>query len=131
MKKKELQRLLDIFDQGNREPQDFSEFRNPDEARESFKKLILIRRELSDSNSDFSPFFSAKVMGKISQFSKRPGLEEYLSMQLSRVMTYGLTAVVLVFLTLFFLQGQEGMGLVPGSDSSNDLNFISSLFYEF
>jgi len=52
-------------------------------------------------------------------------------MQLSRVMAYGMAAVALVFLTLFLLHGQDGFGTVIGTDTSDELNFISYLFYEF
>jgi hypothetical protein len=80
---------------------------------------------------DFSPFFTDKVMGRISQLSQKLGLEEYLSLQLSRVFGYGMAAVAIVLLTLFLLHGQDGFGTVFGSDVSDELNFISYLFYEF
>jgi len=90
-----------------------------------------LRAEFSNRDHSFSPFFTDSIMGRISAITKSPGIEEYLSMLLSRVMTYGITAVVLVILTLYLLHGQDGFSAVLGTDSSNDLNFISSLFYEF
>ncbi len=130
MKKVEIRKLLDFFDRG--EPNsDFSGFADPVEARENYQNLNLIREKYSSIDMDFSPFFTESIMGRISQLAKRPMLEEYLSNLLSRVATYGFTALVLIIITLFFLQGQDGFGSILGTDSNNEVNFISSLFYEY
>jgi len=131
MKNKEIERLLEYFDMKDQNNVDFSGFNNPDAAKESYVNLNLIHGELSKCEKSFSPFFTDKVMNKIEKLSYIPGIEDYLSMLLTRVMTYGLTAVIIVFMTIYFLHGQEGIGTVLGTDISNDLNFISSVFYEF
>jgi hypothetical protein len=131
MKNKEFERLLGIVDQKDQRPLDFSGFSDPAAARESYNELIKFRGTLSNYEKYFSTYFTNKVMVRINNLAQSPGLEEYLSMQLSRVMTFGLTAVILVFLALYIFQGQEGIGTILGTDRSNDINFISSLFYEF
>jgi hypothetical protein len=131
MKKKEIIRLLGLFDQKDLSSPDFSGFSDPDDARNNFNRLKLVRTELSGHDRSFSPYFTDRVMGRIARISQSPGIEEYLSMLFTRVMTYGLTAVVLVVLTLYFLHGPEGFSAVLGTDNSNDVNFISYLFYEF
>mgnify|MGYP006954432678 CR=1 FL=1 len=131
MKKRELKRLLELFDQNNQRHSDYHGFSDPDQARKSYEDLLLFRRKPSDIKKDFSPCFTERVINRITHQTQIPRLEEYLSMQLNRVMTYGLTAVILVFLTLYFLQGQDGIGTVIGTNNSNDINFISYLFYEF
>jgi len=131
MKKKEIRKLLELLDQKDHSSVDFNEFRNPDEVKKDFNVLSFFRGKRAESQNDFSPFFTEKVMGRIAAHSRTQGIEDYLSMQFSRVMTYGLTAVVVLFLALYFLHGQDGLGTLIGTDSSNDLNFISYLFYEF
>jgi len=131
MKKKEIGKVLELLDQKDLSSFNFNEFRNPDEVIEGFNLLSFFRGKHSESRSDFSPFFTEKVMGRIAAQSHTPGIEDYLSMQFNRVITYGLTAVVALFLVLWFLHGQDGIGTLIGTDSSNDLNFISYLFYEF
>jgi hypothetical protein len=131
MKRKEFERLLGIFDQKDQSPVDFSGFSDPAEARKSYDDLRKFSGTLSGYEKYFSPFFTNRVMGRINNLAQSPGLEEYLSMQFSRVMTFGLTAVILVFLALYIFQGQEGFGTLLGTDRSNDINFISYLFYEF
>jgi hypothetical protein len=131
MKKKEFEKLLGFADQKDHTNLDFSGFKDPAEAKKQFEELLFFVSKRSDFESDFSPFFTEKVMNGIVGFNNRLGIEAYLSMQFSRVMTLGLTAVVFVFIALYFLQGQEGIRNVLGTDQSNDINFISYLFYEF
>ncbi len=131
MKRKEFEKLLNLMDRSDPGLNDFSVFSDPVKARKSYDELIFYRSESGTLAKDFSPYFTDKVMGRISQLSRIHGLEEYISMQFSRVMAYGLAAVVLVIITLFFFQGQDGLGTVIGTEASNDINFISSLFYEF
>jgi hypothetical protein len=130
MKKKEIEKLLRLTDQKVSSQPDFSGFSDPNEARENYSRLILIRKGYSVFERDFSPFFVERVLGRINNLSKGTGIQEYLSMQFNRVMAYGFAAVLIVFLTLYILHGQEGFGTVLRSDSSNDINFISYLFYE-
>jgi hypothetical protein len=130
MKKREIEKLLGLLDNKD-QSHDFSGYSNPDEAKESFVKLGFLRNKLNEREKSFSPYFTEKVMGKISVLTTSPGLEEYLSMLLTRVMTYGISAVLLIFLTLYLFHGQEGIGTVIGTSDSNDINFISYLFYEF
>jgi hypothetical protein len=130
MKKKEIEKLLRLTDHEVSSQPDFSGFKDPGEVRENYDRLVLIRREYSDYEKDFSPFFVERVMARINNLSHSTGIQEYLSMQFNRVMVYGFAAVLIVFLTLYFLDGQEGFGTVLRSDSTNDINFISYLFYE-
>jgi hypothetical protein len=130
MKKKEIEKLLSLTDQKVTSQPDFSGFKDPGEARENYDKIVLIRREYSTYEKDFSPFFVERVLGGINNLSASTGIQEYLSMQFNRVIAYGFAAVLIVFLTLYFLDGQEGFGTVLRSDSTNDINFISYLFYE-
>lgn len=131
MKKKDFKKLSDLLDLSKPGIIDFSGFSEPEKAGKSYEDFVFFREMTSGVAKDFSPFFTEKVMGRINQLSHRQGLEEYLSMQLSRVMAYGMTAVALVLLTLFLLHGQDGFGTVIGTDTSDELNFISYLFYEF
>jgi hypothetical protein len=131
MKKKEFEKLLGLVDQKGQGLPDFSGFSNPDDAKMKFVEILHFRNTPSENEKDFSPFFTESVMGRIKQYPLTHGLEEYLSMQFNRVMAFGLTAVVLTFLTLYFLQGQDGVGTLFGADRTNDINFISYLFYEF
>jgi len=131
MKRKEFKRLLEFLDLKDPVTIDFSDFSDPGKAGKNYEDLLFFRQKSSGLHKDFSPFFTDKVMGRIAQLSHRQGFEEYLSMLLNRVLVYGMTAVVIVFLTLFFLHGQDGIGTVLGTDSSDELNFISYLFYEF
>jgi hypothetical protein len=131
MKRKELEKLLSRLDLKNQDSADFSGFKDPTRAEKSFKRLVYIKENMPSHDKDFSPFFIESVMGRINNLSGNPGVVEYLSMQFSRVMAYGMAAVIIVFLTLFFLHGQEGFGAILGADNSNDINFISYLFYDF
>lgn len=131
MKKKEIEKLVNLTDQKDLNPADFTVFSEPVKAKQYFSLLSLARRRKPDTEPDFSPYFVEKVMGRLNRVVQSPGLDDYLSMLLSKVMTYGLTALALVFLTLYFLHGQDGIGTVIGSDTTNDMNFISYLFYEF
>ena len=131
MKRKEIKKLLSFLDRKDQGQNDFSGFNNPGGAMKSYDELLSIRRNSNENRNEFSPFFTDKVMGTISQMSQHPGLEDYLSMLLNRVMSYGLSAILIIFLTLYFLHGQEGIGTILGTDTTNDINFISYLFYEF
>ena len=131
MKKKEFEKLLGFADQKDHSNHDFSGFKDPEEAKESFKELLFFISKRSGFEKEFSPYFTEKVMNGLFRLTRRQGIEEYLSMQFSKVLTYGLTAVVFVFIILYFLQGQDGIGTIIGTDRSNDINFISYLFYEF
>ncbi len=131
MKKKELEKLLRLIDKNDRRSVNFSEFKNPEKSEETFNQLDFIRENMPVYERDFSPFFMERIMGRISNLRENQGIVEYLSMQFSRVMAYGTAAVIIVFLTLYFIHGQDGFGTILGADSSNDINFISSLFYEF
>ena len=131
MKKKEYKKLLRLIDLHDHAQVDFSRFRNPAKAKDEYDKLIVYRRTSSDNEPDFSPFFTEAVMGKLSRFSQTPGFEEYLSRLFNRVVSYGLTAVVVMLVTLYVHHGQDGFSALFGSDSANDINFISQLFYDF
>ncbi len=131
MKKKELKKLLRLVDHHDHKKADFSGFRNPEKARAAYDELLAYRRTSSDEEPDFSPFFTDAVMGKIARFAQSPGFEEYLSRLFSRVVSYGLTAVVVMLLTLYVLHGQDGFSALFGNDPASDINFISLLFYEF
>jgi hypothetical protein len=131
MKKKEFKKLIKFFDHHDQKTVDFSGFKNPEEAKSIYNELLVYRRKGSDSEPDFTPFFTDSVMGKISRYSHSPGFEEYLSRLFSRVVSYGLTAVVVMLITLYVLHGQDGFSALFGNDPGNDINFISQLFYEF
>jgi len=130
MKKAELEKLLERLDTKDYPVLDFSDFTNPEEAKRIYNDFFYFR-EIYNDPKDFSPYFTEKVMGKILLMASKSGLEEYLSIFLYRVVAYGVTAVILVFAILMFLQGQDGIGTAIGTESTTDLNFISSLFYEF
>lgn len=131
MKKKELENILILLDKSEKNNVDFSGFSNPEEAKELFDSLLFYKKNAAPIERNFSPFFIERVMGKVNNLSSNISLSEYLSLQFSRVMAYGLAAVIIVMLTLYFIQGQEEFVHVFGSDSANDINFISYLFYEF
>lgn len=130
MKKKEIEKLLRLADQKVTSQPDFSGFKDPSEARENYNRLVLIRKGYPTYEKDFSPFFVERVLGRINNLSHSSGIQEYLSMQFNRVMAYGFAAVLIVFATLYILNGQEGIGTILRSDNTNDINFISYLFYE-
>jgi len=131
MKRKELEKLLGLLDQQAQNPIDFSGFSNPEEAKRRYKQLSVYRLKLGFREMDFSPYFVERVMGKINNLSGNQSLSEYLSLQFSRVMAYGFAAVIVVFMTLYFIHGQDSFGIILGNDNPNDINFISYLFYEF
>jgi len=131
MKKKELESILILLDKSEKNNVDFLGFTNPTEAKELFDSLQLFKINSTDKEKSFSPYFIERVMGKVANLSSNNSLSDYLSLQFSRVMAYGLAAVIIVMLTLYFIQGQEGFVPILGNDSANDINFISYLFYEF
>lgn len=131
MKKKEFNKILFLLDKADKSNIDFSGFSNPVEANELFESLLIYRKNSTSQQKDFSPYFIERVMGKIMNENVNISLADYLSLQFSRVMAYGLVAVIITVLTLYFIQGQEGFIPVLGNDSANDINFISYLFYEF
>jgi hypothetical protein len=131
MKKKELERLLGFVDQNEDETYDFSGFRDSQSAKGTFKDLLLFRESGKHAESDFSSHFADKVMQKVIHLSKKQGIEEYLSMQLYKVVSFGLSAAAIFFLALYLFQAQDGIGPILGTDRSNDINFISYVFYEF
>lgn len=131
MKRKEIIRILELFDAKDQKFKDFGQFDNPKKAKEQFEELAEIRDAFLKEEKNFSPFFTDKVMGRVAQLTGQQGFEDYLSMLFYRVTTYGLSAVAIVVLTLYLLHGQEGFNSIISSDSSNDINFISSLFYEY
>ena len=131
MKKKEFEKLLGLFDQKDQPVQDFSGFKEPDRAKGLFRQLIFYRFMLSGNKKVFSPYFADQVMNRIINANHVHGIEEYLSLQFNRVMSFGLAATILFYLALYFFQGHEEFSTIFGIDRSNDINFISYLFYEF
>ena len=131
MKKRYLKKILGLFDQEEHGSFDYSQFDEPERVKNQVNELIMFRDLLAAREKSFSPFFTDRVMGKLNQLVTSPSFEEYLSMQFSKVMAFGLTAVVILFLSLYFMQGIDGINSFLGTDSSNDINFVSSLFYDF
>jgi hypothetical protein len=131
MKKREIKQILELADESvNRNP-DFSGFSEPDIASAIYRDILRYRKEAGTAVKDFSPFFENKIMSKIASIAKGQSLEDILSGLLSRVMTYSLTALFIIILTFFIVYGQDGFTKFIGNDTTNDINFISYLFYEF
>jgi hypothetical protein len=131
MKKREIEQILKLADESPILKPEFSAFSDPDVASVIYRDILQYRNDRANTEKDFSPFFENKIMGRIASIAKGQSLEDVLSGLFTRVMTYSLTALFLIILTFFIIYGQDGFTIFIGNDSSNDINFISYLFYEF
>ncbi|MCB9000066.1 MAG: hypothetical protein H6540_08390 [Bacteroidales bacterium] len=131
MNRKEIEKLLSLAESKSADKTEFSGFSEPAEAESKFRLLRTVRANRNEQETGFSPFFTEQVMGKINVLFNKPDIQTYLSMQFSKVFAFGFSTVILILFALYFMHGQINFSAFTGTDSGNEINFISSVFYEF
>ena len=134
MNKKEFKTLLDLLDKERINDSDWQVFTNREEAQSAYSHFKILRKNASDNDAGFSPWFKQKVMGKIYELgnaSYSQSLDEILSRMMNKVMLAGTIAIIAVILLLYAYHGQVGVDTLTGIDQDSEINFISSLFNEY